>query len=66
MPFDQKRINGPDSSFSYRQFIEHEDIVKQKQKSKKRVDGRNFNEHRKFGECLKQFYGVSLTNQFRF
>lgn len=50
MPFDQKRINGPENSFSYKQFIEHEENPKQKHKAKKRVDGRNFNEHRKFGK----------------
>ena len=50
MPFDQKRINGPENSFSYRQFIEN-DVPKNNKPAKltKRCDGRLWNESRKFG-----------------
>jgi len=50
MPFDQKRINGPDTSFSYKQFIEREEEPSQVHSKKKRADGRKPNEHRKFGK----------------
>lgn len=54
MPFDQKRINGPDTSFSYKQFIEQpKESEDQKTVSKlKRADGRKLDEHRRFGEHL--------------
>lgn len=50
MPFDQKRINGPDTSFSYKPFIELDNIVNQVERTEKRADGRNLDEHRKFGK----------------
>ena len=49
MPFDQKRINGPETSFSYKDYIEHKDDSKQKALKSKRADGRETHEHRKFG-----------------
>lgn len=52
MPFDQKRINGPDTSFSYKQFIVDDDIRDGKEEFGKRADGRNWDEHRKFGNCF--------------
>lgn len=53
MPFDQKRINGPDLSFSYKQFIGQEETANQVEKDNKREDGRNPDEHRKFALQLK-------------
>lgn len=47
-PFDTKRINGPEQSFSYWQLVE-----KQKKPDRikgKREDGRKWDEARKFGE----------------
>lgn len=52
MPFDQKRINGPDVSFSYQQFITSEETNQPAQEPLKRVDGRGFKEHRKFGKIF--------------
>lgn len=46
MPFDQKRVNGPDTSFSYRQFIESKEDDKQKGFDGKRSD-RRMDQHRK-------------------
>jgi hypothetical protein len=48
MPFDQKRINGPENSFSYQQLIEKP--KKLKVLKGKREDGRDWNESRKFGK----------------
>lgn len=50
MPLDQKRINGPESSFSYRDFIESSEVKNPPKLKGKRVDGRKVDEHRKFGE----------------
>lgn len=47
MPFDQKKINGPETSFSYKQFIEPKENVQQKGLDEKREDGRKMREHRK-------------------
>lgn len=52
MPFDQKRVNGPESSFSYRQFIESKEDEKQKGFDGKRGDGRKMQEHRKLAVQL--------------
>lgn len=53
MPFDQKRVNGPESSFSYRQFVECKDDVEQKSfDGGKRSDGRKMQEHRKLAVQL--------------
>lgn len=49
MPFDQKKVNGPESSFSYRQFIESKE---DKVLDAKRSDGRKMNEHRKLAVQL--------------
>lgn len=62
MPFDQKRINGPDTSFSYKQFIEQPKNESRDQKNKrkvKRADGRKLDEHRKFG---KKFMTMLMTD----
>lgn len=48
MPFDTKRINGPEQSYSYWQLVE-----KQKKPDKikgKREDGRKWDQARKFGK----------------
>lgn len=51
MPFDHKRINGPEISFNYAQFVEKSEDDKQTlELSGKREDGRTFDEHRKFGK----------------
>lgn len=66
MPFDQKRINGPETSFSYKDFIERsDDKVKL---DEKRADGRKNNEHRKFGikVKLKLSREHSITNINRY
>lgn len=55
MPFDQKRINGPESSFSYKQFVETEENTKSTDFKKKRADGRTFDESRKLGESVTDF-----------
>ncbi|KAG5680617.1 hypothetical protein PVAND_010111 [Polypedilum vanderplanki] len=48
MPFDQKKINGPDNSFSYKQYIESNKEENQDFELKKgRKDGREPNESRK-------------------
>jgi len=47
MPFDQKRINGPESSFSYKQFIEGAENSNTAKFKGKRADGREFHDHRK-------------------
>lgn len=48
MPFDQKRINGPENSFPYKQYVEVKENVKQtKEFDEKRDDGRKMQEHRK-------------------
>lgn len=53
MPFDHKRINGPDNSFSYKLFVDKERDEKQKPEFKgKRNDKRAFLEHRKIGKIL--------------
>jgi hypothetical protein len=52
MPFDQKRINGPDNSMSYKQFITTDEHKKHEGISDEREDGRKFNEHRKFGKKM--------------
>lgn len=52
MPFDQKRINGPETSFSYEDFIEKAEDADPVKLAEKRVDGRLANEHRKFGETF--------------
>lgn len=49
MPFDQKRINGPES-FSYKQFVEKNHEDQRESFEGKRVDGRRMDEHRKFGK----------------
>lgn len=48
MPYDQKRINGPENSFSYNQFVKN---LKEEPKAieGKREDGRKNDEHRKLG-----------------
>lgn len=50
MPFDQKRINGPETSFSYKQFVESGEKPKPKEFKEKRADGRKWDENRKLGE----------------
>lgn len=60
MPFDQKRINGPESSFSYKQFVEVEDNVKSSDLKKKRADGRKFDESRKLGEFVNDSWFLQL------
>lgn len=52
MPFDQKRINGPETSFSYKQFVEKAEDSKKPTNKVKRADGRKMSEHRQFGEIL--------------
>jgi hypothetical protein len=53
MPFDQKKINGPEVSFSYKQFLKVKDSEKRKEKdNKKRKDTRNFSDHRKIGKLM--------------
>lgn len=47
MPFDSKKINGPETSFSYKQFIKVKEEVQQKEFDEKREDGRKMSEHRK-------------------
>lgn len=47
MPFDQKRVNGPENSFSYRQFIDTSKTVDKSEIEAKREDGRKFEENRK-------------------
>lgn len=47
MPFDQKKINGPENSFSYKQFIELKDEEQQKSLIGKREDGRKLEDRRK-------------------
>ena len=49
MPFDSKRINGPETSFPYKQFIKQEENSKPVQLKKKRADGRRWDESRKLG-----------------
>lgn len=50
MPFDTKRINGPDNTFTYRQFIEVDSDEKQlKEFTGKRNDNRGLLDHRKIG-----------------
>lgn len=50
MPFDHKRINGPDNSFSYRQLIDADKCEKQKEFTGKRSDKRKIVESRKIGK----------------
>jgi hypothetical protein len=52
MPFDQKKINGPETSFSYKQFIEQEENSKPTELKKKRADGRRWDESRKLGGLM--------------
>lgn len=52
MPFDQKRINGPEVSFTYQQFVASEELNQPCQKFTKRVDGRSLKDHRKFGKHI--------------
>lgn len=53
MPFDQKRINGPENSFSYKQFIEQDEKAQQIKEFKgKRKDKREIFESRKLGSYL--------------
>ena len=47
MPFDQKRINGPEGSFSYHQFVDADESQEHPDFSGKRKDGRKIHEHRK-------------------
>jgi hypothetical protein len=53
MPFDTKRINGPDNTFSYRQFIQVDKDEKHTREFKgKRSDGRELLDHRKIGKIV--------------
>ncbi|KAL7036017.1 hypothetical protein ACKWTF_008654 [Chironomus riparius] len=53
MPFDTKRINGPDNTFSYRQFIDADKDEKQKKEfTGKRNDNRELLDHRKIAVQL--------------
>ncbi|CRK95708.1 CLUMA_CG009165, isoform A [Clunio marinus] len=54
MPFDQKRINGPESSLLYTQFIDNDNKFQGKNlySKGKRVDGRERQEHRKHAFLL--------------
>lgn len=54
MPFDQKRINGPEISFSYKDYIASSDDAKIKLDGM-RSDGRKTNEHRKFGMPYEEY-----------
>lgn len=60
MPFDQKRINGPES-FSYKQFVVRDGEAKSGAVKGHRADGRQMDEHRKFGEKSKLFFAHKLT-----
>lgn len=70
MPFDQKRINGPETSFSYKQFVESEEKSKPTGFKEKRADGRKWDENRKLGEIdllrftRYHFLTVSLLKPF--
>jgi exosome complex RNA-binding protein Rrp42 (RNase PH superfamily) len=62
MPFDQKRVNGPESSFSYRQFIESKEDEKQTGFDGKRSDGRKMQEHRKLAVQLNAISRAKGSN----
>jgi hypothetical protein len=51
MPFDQKRINGPESSFPFKQFIAVDKAAAAiPTQSTGRTDGRELNENRNIGK----------------
>lgn len=62
MPFDQKRINGPES-FAYKQFVENEHEAQRDGFEGKRVDGRQMDEHRKFGKVDNLIIAVKVIHK---
>lgn len=50
MPIDQKKINGPENSFSYKQFLKTADANHSTDEVIKRADGRNASDCRELGK----------------
>lgn len=50
MPIDQKKINGPESSFSYKQFLKTAEASQTLEQVIKRADGRKASESRELGK----------------
>ena len=50
MPIDQKKINGPESSFSYKQFLKTADVSHSTEQVITRADGRKASESRELGK----------------
>lgn len=55
MPFDQKRINGPEISFSYKPFVVPTVSKETADLAGERYDGRDISEHRKIGKTWVHF-----------